>query len=142
MSVALPIRSHPSHAEDSYSREEVISVIQDFYELLIKLPYIPPTALLLPPKEGWSGVNVQELRRRGKTEEVIEFLQHLPYLRAPGPNQRWLIGPGTIEIAYCDGEVYEEWIDDVQPIPGHCIWLTDHDSRNGLSLLLDAKTGA
>lgn len=141
MSVSLPVRSHPSHAETSYSREEVIAAIQDFYELLIKLPFISSKALVLPPKEGWSGVNAQELRRRGKTEEVIGFLQHLPYLRAPQSSRQWMIGPDTVEIAYCDGELYKEWSEENQPVPGHCIMLTEPDARGGLSLVFDTKTG-
>lgn len=142
MSVSLPVRSHPPQAENSYSHEKIIAAIQDFYELLIKLPYVPPTALVLPPTEGWSGVNAEQLRRRGKTEDVIELLRHLPYLRAPGPRQKWMIGPTSIEIAYCDGELYKEYIDDIQPVPGHCIWLTNGESRDGIHLLLDTHTGS
>lgn len=141
MSVSLPVRSHPSQVENSYSREATVAAIKDFYELLIKLPYISPNALVLPPKEGWSGVNAEELRRRGKTEEVIELLRHLPYLRAPAPRKRWMIGPDTIEIAYCDGEVYDKLTESMQPVPGHCIWLTDIESRDGTGLLLDTQTG-
>ncbi|KAF6235802.1 hypothetical protein HO173_005997 [Letharia columbiana] len=140
MSTSLPVRSHPASAESSYSRGEVIAAIQDFYELLIKLPYIEPNALVLPPSEGWSGVNAQKLRDRGKTEEVIELLRYLPYLRAPAPGKRWMIGPDTIMIAYCDGEVYDEINDSLQPVPGHCIWLTDYESRDGTSLLFDTHT--
>lgn len=141
MSMSLPVRSHPASADNSYSRGEIIAAIQDFYELLIKLPYIEPNALVLPPMEGWSGVDAQKLRDRGKTEAVIEFLRHLPYLRAPAPGRRWMIGPDTIMIAYCDGEVYDEINDSLQPIPGHCIWLTDYESRDGTSLLFDTQTG-
>lgn len=142
MSTALPTRSHPSHASGSYSREEIIGALRDFYELLIKLPYISPDALVVPPKGGWSGVNAPELRDRRKTEEVIELLRHLPYLRAPSPGKRWMIGPDTIEIAYCDGELYDEITESIQPVPGHCIWLTDNESRDGTSLLFDTQTGA
>lgn len=142
MSTSLPVRSHPASAESSYSPGEVIAAIQDFYELLIKLPYIEPNALVLPPTEGWSGVNAQQLRDRGKTEEVIDLLRHLPYLRAPAPGKRWMIGPDTIVITYCDGEVYDEINDSLQPVPGHCIWLTDYESRDGTSLLFDTHTGA
>ena len=128
----------PSH---SYSRSEIITAVQDFYSLLIKLPYIFPDALVSPPAEGWSSVNTMELRSRGKTEEVIELLRHLPYLRAPASRRRWMIGPNTIEIAYCDGEIYAKFMDDVQPVPGHCIWLMEGESRDGTSLLLDTHAG-
>lgn len=60
--------------EGSYSREEVIAATRDFHELLIKLPYIEPDALVLPPPESRSGVNTEAMRCRGKTEEAIELL--------------------------------------------------------------------
>lgn len=86
-------------------------------------------------------MNAYELRARGKTEEVIELLRYLPYLRTPAPGKRWMIGPDTVEIAYCDGELYEKVTESIQPVPGHCIWLTDGESRDGASLLLDTQTG-
>ena len=143
MSVSPSAHKHSSHAESSYSRAEIVAAVQDFYELLIKLPYIDATALILAPTEGWPGVNAEALRSRGKTEEVIELLRHLPYLRHPAPpRRRWMIGPDTIAIAYCDGELYDGILDSIQPVPGHCIWLTNVESRDGTSLLLDTRTGA
>ena len=53
-----------------------------------------------------------------------------------------MIGPDTIEIAYCDGELYDEVMDTIQPVPAHCVWLTEMESRDGTSLLLDVQTGA
>lgn len=142
MSTTLPIHSHAPHTPHTYSREQVIAAIHDFYSLLTKLPYVEPDALVLPPADGWSGVNATELRKRGKTEEVIELLRRLPYLRAPAPGRKWMIGPDTIEIAYCDGELYDEVMDTIQPVPAHCVWLTEMESRDGTSLLLDVQTGA
>ncbi len=136
--------SAPSHFPASlsvYSRAEVIAAVQDFYSLLIKLPYISPDALVFPPARGWSGVNAEELRRRGKTEEVVELLQHLPYLRAPAPFKRWMLGPDTIEIAYCDGELYHQVMEAIQPLPAHCTWLTEPHSRDGTGLILDTHAG-
>ena len=95
MPTSLPLRVHPFYAESSYSREEVIATIQVSYELLIKLPYIEPNALVFAPPKGWSGVHAEELRPRGNMEEVMEMLQHLPYLRAPYhlATSQWIIMP-------------------------------------------------
>ena len=142
MSKTLPIHSHLPHTPHTYSRGQVIAAIHDFYSLLTKLPYVEPDALVLPPADGWSSVNATELRKRGKTEEVIELLRRLPYLRAPAPGRRWMIGPDTIEIAYCDGELYDDFLESIQPVPAHCIWLTKMQSRDGNSLVLDTQTGA
>lgn len=141
MSLSIPLRSRSSHSESSCSHAGIIAAVQDFYELLIKLPYIEPDSLVFPPAEGWAGVDAEALLRRGKTEEVIELLRHLPYLRPPAPGKRWMVGPDTIEIAYCDGELYDKVLDSIQPVPGYCIWLTEIESRDGTGLLLDTQTG-
>ncbi|KAI1456395.1 hypothetical protein F4805DRAFT_432705 [Annulohypoxylon moriforme] len=125
----------------SYSRAEIITSIHRFYSAAIKPPYIDIDALVLPPEDGWSGVREDELRKRGKTDEVIALLRHLPYLRNPSCKEKWMLSPDTLEIAYCDGDVYDELMDELQPTPPHCIWLTKHDSRDGVDLLLDTHTG-
>ncbi|OTA87752.1 hypothetical protein M434DRAFT_15311 [Hypoxylon sp. CO27-5] len=126
----------------SYSHDEIIAAVHEFYVAIIKLPYIDPDALVLPPAEGWPGVREDELRKRGKTDEVVGLLRHLPYLRNPGGRKKWMLSPDTCEIAYCDGEMYDDIMDELQPTPPHCIWLTTHDSRDGVDLLLDTHTGS
>jgi hypothetical protein len=86
-------------------------------------------------------VDADELRKRGKTDEVIELLRRLPYLRNPDSHEKWMLSPDTLAIAYCDGEIYPASMDEMQPTPAHCIWLTVHDSRNGTDLLLDVHAG-
>jgi hypothetical protein len=140
----------------SYNRDKVISSISNLYKLLIKLPYVDPEALVYPPtdenKNGWTGINETELRKRGKTDRIVDLLRHLPYLRQPksineadnhtAGDHKWMISPGTITIAYCDGDVYDEKMDHIQPTPDHCIWLTDlADGDDGTALLLDSHTG-
>ncbi|KAI0467971.1 hypothetical protein F4859DRAFT_221230 [Xylaria cf. heliscus] len=124
------------------SNEEIIAAVYKIYSAIIRLPYIDPDALVLPPSDGWSGVNTDELRKRGKTEEVIELLRYLPYLRNPSGQRKWMLSPDTLAIAYCDGEIYKPLMDELQPTPAHCIWLTTHDSRDGIDLLLDTHAGS
>ncbi|KAL8821127.1 MAG: hypothetical protein Q9223_000782 [Gallowayella weberi] len=127
----------------AYSRNEIVTALKELYTLFMTLPYVSPDALVFPPPEGWSGVDIEELRARGKTDEVIELLRHLPYLRHPVEvGKRWMIGPDTVEIAYCDGQLYWAPMDTIQPVPGHCIWLTDNESLYGSALLLDTHTGS
>ncbi|OTA55680.1 hypothetical protein K449DRAFT_452636 [Hypoxylon sp. EC38] len=104
----------------SYSHDEIIAAVHEFYVAIIKLPYIDPDALVLPPAVGWPGVREDELRKRGKTDEVVELLRHLPYLRNPGGREKWMLSPDTCEIAYCDGEMYDDIMDELQPTPSHC----------------------
>ncbi|KAI1153162.1 hypothetical protein F4825DRAFT_276611 [Nemania diffusa] len=124
------------------SNKEIISALHDFYSATIRLPYIDADALILPPSDGWSDVNADELRKRGKTEGVIELLRHLPYLRNPGGRRKWMLSPDTLAIDYGSGEMYDLFMDELQSIPAHCIWLTAHDSRDGIDLILDTITGS
>lgn len=139
---------------------KIISAISDFYKFISKLPHIDPSSPLYPTGHGddekqqgnsvdlaggWSSINTEELRKRGKTDEVISLLRYLPYLRSSNSgtgNKRWMLGPDTLSIAYCDGEMYSEELDKIQPTPGHCIWLADPaDSEEGTALLLDTENG-
>lgn len=127
-----------------FSSRELTSAITDFYKLITELPYISPTALAHPSDQGWPDINAEELRKRGRTEDVISLLRHLPYLRRPdsGKSKKkgWMIGPDTHITAYCDGEVYDEELDRMQPTPGHCIWLANAaDTEDGAALLLDIE---
>lgn len=131
--------------------KELISAVTEFYNFITKLPYVDPTAVLYPPnlesdeQQGWPDINAEELRKRGRTEEVIAVLRNLPYLRSPvaGKGQKgWMIGPDTYSIAYCDGEVYSEELDKIQPTPGHCIWLANPaNTDDGAALLFDVENG-
>ena len=49
--------------------------------------------------------------------------------RCWAPRTKWMVGSGTVEIAYCDDEVCREVLDAIQPVPGHCIWLTEGNNR-------------
>ncbi|OKL64467.1 hypothetical protein UA08_00997 [Talaromyces atroroseus] len=134
------------------AHEEAISAVSNFYKVITKLAYIDPAALVYPPgsseatditTSGWPNINTAELRKRGKTDEVITLLRYLPYLRrpeSPDSKRRWMVAPDTIAIAYCDGEVYSDQLDEIQPTPGHCIWLADPaGTENGVALLLDME---
>jgi hypothetical protein len=137
------------------THEEAISAVANFYKLITKLPYIDPEALVYPPGSsdaektkdstinGWPNINTTELHKRGKTDDAIALLRYLPYLRHPeskDSKKGWMIAPDTIAIAYCDGEVYSDELDRIQPTPGHCIWLANPaNTENGAGLLFDTE---
>lgn len=62
-------------------------------------------------------VNVDELRIRGKTEEVIGLLRCLLYLYGPAPGKKRMIGPDSAEIAYYDGKLQEKVTESIQSVP-------------------------
>lgn len=115
--------------------------VRQFYQAATKPPYIDADAILEPPPDGWPGVNAEILRARGRSDRVIELLRHLPYLRQPSQaGRRWMLSPTTLAIDYSSGEVYGEDMEQRQPTPPYCIWLTAHAGRDGTDLLLDTET--
>ncbi|ETS85225.1 hypothetical protein PFICI_03250 [Pestalotiopsis fici W106-1] len=117
--------------------------VRQFYQAATKPPYIDADAILEPPPDGWPGVNAEILRARGRSDHVIELLRHLPYLRQPSQaGRRWMLSPTTLAIDYSSGGVYGEDMEERQPTPPHCIWLTAHAGRDGTDLLLDTETNS
>jgi hypothetical protein len=138
-----------TNMEEPCTLERAISSILAFYKLLTQLPYIPPDKLMIPPPTGWetgpeTGINETELRRRGKTEEVITTLRHLPYLDQEIYGSHWTLADSTLHINYARGQLYHEWLERDQALlpdlPGHVIWLTEGYERAGVYLLLNVET--
>ncbi|KAK8052247.1 hypothetical protein PG993_003632 [Apiospora rasikravindrae] len=68
-----------SQLEDiHYLRDATISAVRQFYTFLSKM-YIDESDILEPPEGGWP--HMDNLRCMGKTDEVVELLRRLPYLR-------------------------------------------------------------
>ncbi len=63
-----------------YSREETIAAVRDYYRFLVQM-YMPAAYIIEPPPEGWPSITKEKFRNMGKTDEVIELLRHLPYIR-------------------------------------------------------------
>ncbi|KAE8550314.1 hypothetical protein EYB25_006540 [Talaromyces marneffei] len=136
------------------TREKTISSITSFYQLLTQLPYIPPDKLMLPPPTGWpistqteeergTGINATELRNRGKNEDVIDILRHLPYLDQKLYGEHWTLADNTLHINYVRGQLYGDYLERdtaILPLPGHIIWLTEGFERAGVYLLLNTET--
>ncbi|KAK2007470.1 hypothetical protein LZ32DRAFT_610334 [Colletotrichum eremochloae] len=66
----------------SYSREECIAAISDYYSFLTKM-YLIEEDVVQPPECGWPSITSENMARLGKTDEVISLLRHLPYIRKP-----------------------------------------------------------
>lgn len=127
-------------APSSQARDLSVALLS-LYTELARLPYVPSESLVVPPPDGWPHINVSELRTRGKTGEVISLPQHLPFLSTRADGARWMVAPDAQAIDYSNGEVYSEILDEIQPTPAWCIWLTDPENRDGTGVLFDTKTG-
>lgn len=129
-------------ASASYSRDETVAAITDFYKFYTRLPYIDPDALVLAPADGgWPDINATELRNRGRSDETVEILRHLPYFEHPSLRGGWTIDSSSNCIQYHKGVCYNNSADSIKALPSHVIPIADPTDREGCYLLLDTQTG-
>lgn len=125
-----------------HSRDETVAAITDFCKFYIRLPYLNPDALVLAPKDsGWPNIDATELKARGKTDDAIELLRHLPYIEHPSFRGGWTIDLGSECIQYHRGACYNDSPDLIKSLPGHVIPVANPTDRDGYYLLLDTQTG-
>ena len=123
----------PSHAD-------IAAALTTFYKQIIKHPYLNDTALKIPPSSGWETIGSIALRKLDKSEAVIELLRHLPYLEADGTYEKLLVQYETVSIAYTQHP--SAFMEQVNPLPENCVYLTEGVDSEGYSLILDVEKGA
>lgn len=139
----------PDLNQTSYSRDAVIAAVRDYFQFITKL-YLPESAILEPPPDGWPTITTEKMRSLGKTDEVIELLRHLSYIR----NTAWDIqGAPWCRFmewqSYDDSKLSKEAIEGIkictegtayENVPAHVIGLTSA-GRDWWLLLLDTHLG-
>ncbi|KAK2047996.1 hypothetical protein LZ31DRAFT_563430 [Colletotrichum somersetense] len=139
----------------SYSREECIVTIRDYYSFLTKM-YLREEDVLHPPEGGWPSITPEDMADLGKTDDVISLLRHLPYLRRGGNNfeddphgaaychfANWQLESLDLENGQTTGDVLRltsESPDIYENVPPHVVCLTSGNSKNPV-FLLDAELG-
>lgn len=138
----------PHLADVRFSREATVSAVRDYYQYIIKL-YLPDSVIVEPPEGGWPEVNQDNLGYLGKTDEVIDLLRHLPYIRG-----EWVTGPPQV----APGTAFVDWEstakrpierdslllgtqgDKWESVPSHVVGLA-WESRSSFNFNLDTKLG-
>ncbi|KAH7360207.1 hypothetical protein BKA65DRAFT_180671 [Rhexocercosporidium sp. MPI-PUGE-AT-0058] len=120
-----------------YSRYETTKTILQFYQTIIRQPYLSSDALIVPPAGGWPATSING---EGKNETVVELLRHLSYLRSENTSEELTIHSECIPINYLDLDK------DLQSfglplLPGHCVYLARAGSYLNTSLILDTESG-
>lgn len=121
------------------SQDEIVNALTSFYRQVLRHPYLNESNLKIPPEFGWDTINVESLRKLGKNQTVVELLKRLPYLESGSRYERLLIGYETAAIAYT--QTSRSFMEEVTPLPGHCVYLTEGVDREGYSLILDTENG-
>ncbi|KAK2038576.1 hypothetical protein LZ31DRAFT_570026 [Colletotrichum somersetense] len=73
-----------SPKEFNYGRNELVSLIKRYYELLVEMAFLETEDVRWPPEpEGWSDseLNIDSLRLLVRNETVVDLLRHIPYPR-------------------------------------------------------------
>lgn len=121
------------------SHSEIADALTAFYKQVIKHPHLDDAALKTPPSSGWDDIDSDALRELGKNEAVIELLKRLPYLEANGRYEKLLVQYETVAIAYTQHP--SALMEEVNPLPESCVYLTEGVDREGYSLILDVEKG-
>ena len=121
------------------SHSDVADALTAFYKQVVRFPHLDDAALRTPPSAGWETVDSAALRELGKSEAVIELLRHLPYLEAAGRYDKLLVQYETVAIDYTKNP--STLMEQVNPLPGNCVYLTEGVDREGYSLILDVEKG-
>jgi hypothetical protein len=133
----------------AYSRESTVKAIRLYYAFLCaKIGAIRPLCIIEPPVGGWRNITVSSLASLEKTDEVVELLRHLPYIKGDS-NLGWneKIAPETDAFqyggsgdAFANVAPHEMWPPGAGEIPAHVAVLTN-GARYGSWLLLDTIEG-
>lgn len=86
----------------AYDRDLVVRCIKRHYALLVKAAYFDSTEIRYPPDEGWSDeqLAVDIMRAFGRSEEVIDLLRYLPYIKQPDGDSKDEIYFETQHLSY------------------------------------------
>lgn len=68
------------------TRDELVTIISDYYHFLTTF-YLPPSALKLPPPGGWPNITAEVIKDLDKSPIVIDLIKNLPYIEQAPFNQ-------------------------------------------------------
>ncbi|KAF2963741.1 hypothetical protein GQX73_g9832 [Xylaria multiplex] len=85
-----------------YDRDAIARRLTEYYELLVGMAYLDPSVIQRPPPQGWSDdqLAVDVLRKMNRSDEAIDLLRHIPYIRQDPKDEKWEIYPETRPISY------------------------------------------
>ncbi|KAF6792623.1 hypothetical protein CMUS01_16153 [Colletotrichum musicola] len=144
--------------EPTYSRDEFVSELTSYYELLTHL-YLPPEAVRYPPPGGWEHITPDFVKSffLGKNDTVADLMRHIPYVRHDNEDKwdRFEIYEKCAQVDFA-GEVVlslptkyaDEWLFELpdvvypHPLPPHVfVFGVIPGGRDGHYILVDTERG-
>jgi hypothetical protein len=121
------------------SQAEVVDALTAFYQQVIKHLALDGPELKISPDEGWTSIDAEALREDGKSEAVIDFLRHIPYLEPREDQYRLQIHDDTMALAYT--QQARRYMEGIHWLPSECVYQTEGTGGAGYSLILDLEHG-
>lgn len=133
--------------QPTYNREEVLTAVTAFYQLLQRM-YLPNGSIKYPPASGWLWP-VSTTFSPPKTDNVVDIMKHLPYLRRNYGQEALHIYEKTEAVDYSSLEGFEKDGDayklDPEPrvttLPAHVLMMGFAKGRDGHYVYLDTERG-
>jgi hypothetical protein len=132
-------------SEIGYSRNATVEAVRDYYQFLTSM-YLDNSDIMEPPEGGWPSISPNGWKNFDKTDEVIQLLRHLPYMKSDidvqhAPEITFIDWHSTLPDADGVGlkQLTEPYPDEAD-IPPHVVGLTVH-TQYGPPLLLDTEFG-
>jgi hypothetical protein len=139
----------PNLEDITYSRDETVTAIRDYYHFLTTL-YLDSSTIISPPPEGWPEITTRSFTL-DKSKSVISLLQHLPYIQTTSNDT--LDAEGAPDCRFADwNTIFQHGSDRAtirigtedscisEHIPKHVVGLTCGGMYNP-RFLLDTKLG-
>ncbi|KAF2222116.1 hypothetical protein BDZ85DRAFT_137331 [Elsinoe ampelina] len=77
----------------TFDRIGTVKAVKRHYDLLARAAYLPASDIISPPQDGWGDDDIDTafLRDLGRSEEVIDLVRHLPYIKNEPKDDFWPI---------------------------------------------------
>ena len=139
----------PELQDCSYSQDEVVVIVRDFFNFL-KHMFLPYALVKEPPEGGWPSISSEKVAMLGKNETVGELLRQLPIIVDPDvqwyPKIEWEAWPQNFEREEFEAEAWGHRIrtedqNDPECVPSDVIGLTSGNWEDSGTMLLDTTHG-
>jgi hypothetical protein len=135
----------PSVSEIIYSRDATVQAVRDYFRFLVAM-YMNESEIIEPSGNEWDTISPDGWPNFDKTEEAMDLLHHLPYIRTDNeidiaPHCEfvdWYATPADLDGG--DIRFGTEPDSDDAVIPSHIVGLTER-TDHGLTFLLDTELG-
>jgi len=125
-----------------YNVDEVVSLVSEFYELMVEMGHWPEGSICYPPHS----IDLKLGKEVGYNDEVLDLMQKLPYLKRLRYGRKQIcedteFANYTIDEDLRDGRRHYYFRDDEPCMESHMLMIASPSHLCGRFILLDTKLG-